>query len=226
LPRATFRWLAEDRGDLLWFLQKLNNFNIRFQDRDDFGRNFFHLLTRQANNIDRNSLDALVFLNLPLLPTYDAFGWLPSLNPKKAPSTSMKDAALPAPTELYDNRQYRVPYTSSLVDAIGPTLSTTVTRGDESSNRTPNVPQRELPVLESQSLMYSHARMLETSRLSIEDPSIQDPRGRNGLQYLAGVSLGLDIPALESSKKRKRGYSDPKTSSRRLTFRYELMKQW
>ncbi|PVH88680.1 hypothetical protein DL98DRAFT_524327 [Cadophora sp. DSE1049] len=227
LPRATFRWLAKDRDDLIWFLQKLNSCNIRFHDCDDFGRNFFHLLTRQARNIDRNSLEALIFLNVPLFPTYDAFGWLSSLNPRKPPSTSMGDAAPKALTKLNWNRQYRVPYISSPDDVIEPVLSASATPGDGSSNTVPDIPLPDIPVLGNQTLMYSHARMLETSWLATEIPSIQDARGRNGLQCLAEVSLGLDVPALggahESSKKRKRGHSDPKTSSRRLTFRYELI---
>ncbi|KAH7409198.1 hypothetical protein BKA64DRAFT_639499 [Cadophora sp. MPI-SDFR-AT-0126] len=226
LPRATFRWLAKDRDDLIWFLQKLNSFNIRFHDCDDFGRNVFHLLTRQARNIDRNSLEALIFLNVPLLPTYDAFGWLSSLNPRNPPSTSMDDAAPQALTKLHWNRQYRVPYFRLPYD-IEPLSLLSESLGDGSFNVAPNLPLPDVPVMEGQTLMYSHARMLETSWLATEIPSIQDSKGRNGLQCLAEVSLSLDFPALERvneySKKRKRGHSDPKTSSRRLTFRYELI---
>lgn len=108
-------------------------------------------------------------------------------------------------------RNHRVPYT-------GPTGSLGLIT---------NLPRPDLSFEENLSLIYSHARMPEAAWLATEVPSIQDSQGRNGLQCLAEVLLNLDILSLgrtdERSQKRKRGQSDPKTSSRRLTFRYELI---
>jgi hypothetical protein len=71
--------------------------------------------------------------------------------------------------------------------------------------------------------LFKHARLLETARLAIDTPSIEDSEGRNGLQCLAEASLTLSIDGKLGSNKRKRGKAEPDPLSTSLKFRYELV---
>ncbi|KAL2068927.1 hypothetical protein VTL71DRAFT_15265 [Oculimacula yallundae] len=230
LPRQSIRWLAGAQHGLMWFLQKLNNFNIRFHDCDVFGRNFFHLLTRQARHLDRTSLEVLNFLNVPIFPRYDAFGWDSGLLSGKAllPSPLPIDhQVLETFSRLSTCRRYRV----SCLDTARTNLKNIPNQFEDTDDKIEVMPRRlkipNLQTTEAETLMYDHARMLQMACLSIEVPSIQDPLGRNGLQCLAEVSLCLDNSTLERAneppKKRKRGASDSKAFPKRLTFRYGLI---
>ena len=88
LPRRAMRHLLSSRSMLQYFLQRLNSFNINFLDRDIFGRNFFHRLTRQAKKSNSTSLEmrgALRYLNARLLEVRDAFGWVDTLYTEPLP---------------------------------------------------------------------------------------------------------------------------------------------
>lgn len=196
LPRRFLRLLASPDGGLLWFLQTLNKFNIRFHDCDIFGRSFFHLLTREAKAVSPNSLHILGYLNIQLSRTHDAFDWVSSVEAQGLIEASGRTYGTPT--------SYRTPYHGELDDTHCLNL---------------------LTISEDCGETHSHARMLETARISVDVSTIRDSEGRNGLQCLAEVSLCLDphLPGLAKySSKRKRGQTDPNTVPTSMKFRYEL----
>jgi hypothetical protein len=77
-PGRFFRTLQEDKWNgLVGVLQKLNKFGIKYLERDEFGRSFFHLLTSGGKLLGQEELQALQFLRIHLPSSRDAFGCVP-----------------------------------------------------------------------------------------------------------------------------------------------------
>jgi ankyrin repeat protein len=241
LCRRFLKHLAEDWNTLMWFLQTLNKFNVRFNDRDLFGRSFFHLLTLRARGVSPNALGVLSFLNITTWSSRDAFGWIPTTTP--ANGTRCQGG-----TRTYNRRVV------SGLEKIGPVG----TDGDARSSSTecappdllgdiplvsetsplpahldrPGITVTDLSPVESLStsddgMLFKHARLLETAVLAMENASITDSAGRNGLQCLAEASLALDTDKpsvlVAESSKRKRDQKEPDALPSRLEIRYEYV---
>lgn len=75
---------------------------------------------------------------------------------------------------------------------------------------------------------WKHARFIETARLALDAPWIEEPEGRNGLQCVAEAVLDIHVEdgKVVSSKacKRKRSQPENLVLSLRLHLRYELVK--
>jgi hypothetical protein len=93
-------------------------------------------------------------------------------------------------------------------------------------NRSPGIDFLGVDEDES-SIIFEHVGLLETARIAMDVPFIEDSEGRNGLQCLAEASLTLNIDNSRTlggkSNKRKRDQSSPDASSTRLNLRYELV---
>ncbi|PMD34833.1 ankyrin [Hyaloscypha variabilis F] len=200
--RQFLRTLAEDKIVLASVLPKLALFNFRFHDCDLFGRSFFHVLTLEARDVASNALEGLKWLDTRNRPARDAFGWTSAIDPTT-------QAAATAP--------FQRTYTLAEL-AKHPHLSSgqnTPKEDDATESADPNY------------LIFKHARLLETARLAIDVPDIEDTQGRNGLQCLAeaSLSLGDEEEVSTANNKRKRDQSDPDPAKTRLAFRYELVQK-
>ncbi|PMD31522.1 ankyrin [Hyaloscypha variabilis F] len=221
--------LATHRRTLFYFLQKLNSFKIKFLDCDLFGRSFFHLLTRQARNLDRNSLSVLQYLNVRLPTSRDAFGWIAALDAKAAGKEFDRKCRNGNTQEHYEEAENTDGSSSqkSFDTECSPSIVCDATSIDSTptSNDWPIASQDNLN--DADALVYKHARLLEIATKAIDSPHIEDPEGRNGLQCLAEAVLDIDKKnALsENSNKRKRDQSKPDSSSKWLTIRYELAQE-
>ena len=216
LHRRLISKLASDWKTLLDFLLKLNRFNINFNDLDLFGRSFFHLLTHRARNLDEHSISVLEYLNVKLWPSRDAFGWVPTWNPKSQPEWDRSWTHI-----TRDLR--RVSYMESSPDSSALWIGC----GSGSvHNRSSSINFLGVDEDES-SIIFEHARLLETARIAMDVPFIEDSEGRNGLQCLAEASLTLNIDNSRTlrgkSNKRKRDQLSPDASSTRLNLRYQLV---
>lgn len=200
--RRFLRTLAEDKMVLVSVLPKLALYDYKFHDCDLFGRNFFHVLTLEASEVKENALQGLTWLDRQNRPARDAFGW-----------TSAIDSSTQAGTTAPFQRTYTLDQLAKY-----PLLNSgqnTPEEDDISEGADPNL------------LMFKHARLLETARLAIDVPDIEDTQGRNGLQCLAeaSLSLGDDDEVGTATNKRKRDQSDPDPAKTRLAFRYELVQK-
>jgi ankyrin repeat protein len=214
LPRPLLRVLVENWSCLIWLLQNLNKFNVRYCDCDLFGRSFLHLLSYQARNVNPNSLQVLESLNIPVLlpllqPSRDAFGWV-VMNGLMVQSGSHSRKL------FYWERGSREVFLGLNSEPL-PIIS-------EEKNTVPSM----YPNTGSTSngdCLFKHARLLETARLAIDTPRIEDSEGRNGLQCLAEASLTLSIAGKLGPNKRKRGQAELDPLSTSLKFRYELVQR-
>lgn len=227
LPRRLLETIAGDWYPLTYVLQKFNSFNVRFHDCDIFGRSFFHLLTRQARKLRPHALGALSFLNVNLPPTRDAFGWISTKNPELQPAP-MQSSIPNAPGtrsgwSLVAGIISRSPY----IRDSPPVIYADSADGSRLYRITVSPPS-ELTLAESETLMYMHARMLETAWMAIDAPETQDIQGRNGLQCVAEAFLSLDVlegDAVRNTNKRKRGQSNPKAHPTKLKLRQDLARK-
>lgn len=73
IGQSLLKSLAEGHG-LMYIFQRLEHFKIKYRERDHFGRTFLHLLTRKARTERPEALDDLMWLNIDLPATRDAFG--------------------------------------------------------------------------------------------------------------------------------------------------------
>ena len=220
LPRAVIRGLARNNSTLLWVLETLNRFNIRFHDCDLFGRSFFHLLTCQAKRNEHNLLGGVLsHLNVWLLPVRDAFGWVATNEPVDAKIFHVRSGLT-----IYAISQNQCQLHGSCFSISpgkctygGIPVQTKASYLDMEYSNT------------SEETVFEHARLLETARVALEEPKIEDKKGRNGLQCIAEASftLGLDSETMPRvfSNKRKRGTSDPESGSASLHSRYDLVEE-
>lgn len=197
-----FRSLVEDETNLIDVLQHLNRFKVRFHDCDVFGRSFFHILTHQAESLQKNVVKALSCLNAKLPYARDAFGWTPisGRDYNKFFPTFPKQPICHLPTLPEDG---------------GPP-SAIASKSD--SHLGPN----------NEALISKHARLLETARLAFELPSIEDSEGRNSLHCLAEASLSMSISndTIQPSSSHKRKHDQRhiiQAVSSPMTLRYELV---
>jgi ankyrin repeat protein len=219
LPRRFLRSLADnDWNGLIWVLQRLNRFKIRFEDCDAFGRNFFHLVTHRGAVLDRNELQVLKFLHIELIPSRDAFGWEPTMKDEVSSGSSGHGSVAlrcPGSPVVADLNLSGANYRKPLVEK-GSSVSALLNAEAAVSS-------------EEQAFLSKHARLIEAARMAFEVPKIEDLEGRNGLQCLAEASLTLSIDSENTpsgtSNKRKRGQADADASSMRLVLRYELVEQ-
>jgi hypothetical protein len=225
LPRRFLRTLAEnDWNGLMWVMQKLNRFKIRFQDCDVLGRNFFHLVTSRGNFLDNRELQVLKFLDIDLIPSRDAFGWIPTKETDIGIDTGDGHVKIHKPG-------WPVVVDGILMLESPPALNIRkplVEKGSPASA----LLRSESPVSsDDQAFLSKHARLIEVARIAFDIPCIEDPQGQNGLQCLAEASLTLSIDSKDvnvpagHSNKRKRGQADADASSMRLVLRYELVQQ-
>ncbi|KAH6673142.1 hypothetical protein B0J14DRAFT_65077 [Halenospora varia] len=220
LPRGSLQALREnDWNGLMVNLQRLSKYNIRFHECDIFGRNFFHLLTRNGNVLGRNELQVFNFLRIRFPRTRDAFGHIPQIQTDgdfdldiSFPQNPVHDPASPASSpgglQLSPSSVGR-----PLVERRAASLFS-----NDGSARS----------AEESAFILKHTRLIEIARIAFDVPTIEDPDGRNGLHCLAEASLSLSIDAytLHSNppQKRKRGQGDPHKSFR-LQLRFELIQQ-
>ncbi|KAH7336417.1 hypothetical protein BKA65DRAFT_553069 [Rhexocercosporidium sp. MPI-PUGE-AT-0058] len=226
LPPEFLRMLARHPLTMVSVLQHLTRLNVGFHHRDVFGRNFLHLLIRQASKSNLQSLSAHIILREfnNLLPCSDAFG-LDSGIPSSI-KWPLQDgtAQTHSHTRIGPSGFNRIPY--SIAHHLQDT-SSVICLETESGSLARASTQCVPPVWDHQNyLIYTHARMLETAWIAFDVPSIQDSQGRNGLQCLAEASLNLHMQAhgtrLWNLKKRKRGHCEPMLLSPRLKLRFEL----
>jgi hypothetical protein len=181
------------------FLQALNALSVKFDIPDLFGRTFYHILTDHARNLEQHTLRHLRPLNAKLPASRDAFGCTVTLQPEIESSTSHMEA-------LSQNRQPGSTYeTATLILLPGAASSA------------------------EHASISSHARLLETARLALDAPWLEDSEGRNGLHCLAEASMRMsikntDTPSSRPNKRRKRDQADPDSPSARLSLRYELVR--
>jgi hypothetical protein len=211
LPRRLLGVLVENWSCLIWLLQNLNKFNVRYRGCDLFGRSFLHLLNYQARNVNPNSLQVLESLNVqvlsPLLqPSRDAFGWV-VMNGLMVQSGSHFRKL------FYWERGSREVFLGLSSEPL-PIIS------EEKHTVASMFPNTGLT--SDGDCLFKHARLLETARLAVDTPSIEDLEGRNGLQCLAEASLTLSIAGKLGPNKRKRGQAELDPLSTSLKFRYEL----
>jgi len=199
--RRFLRTLSEDKMVLVSVLPKLALFDFRFHDCDLFGRSFFHVLTLEASDVKDNALQGLTWLDRQNRPARDAFGWTSAIDP-----TTQAGTTAPAQRTYTLAELAKYPHLSSGEGSP---------EEDFSDSADPNF------------LIFKHARLLETARLAIDVPDIEDTQGRNGLQCLAeaSLSLGDDEEISPANNKRKRDQSDPDPAKTRLAFRYELVQK-
>jgi ankyrin repeat protein len=229
LCRRFLTQLATSRLALESFLQKLNAFNIKFFDRDLFGRSFFHLLTRRARKLDRNSLGALSYLNVRLPSSRDSFGWIATFDAKAAGERFDRDYRNGIIEERYEAAKYTDGSPSRIPCHAEHSRSTVSGAANIENASIPNVPliANQGSLDDADALLHKHARLLETASKAINSPSIQDSEGRNGLQCLAEAALDIDKTKaqVDSSNKRKRDQTKPDFSSKCFAFRYELVQK-
>ncbi|KAH8670282.1 hypothetical protein BGZ60DRAFT_527756 [Tricladium varicosporioides] len=220
LPRGSLQALREnDWNGLMVNLQRLSKYYIRFHECDLFGRNFFHLLTRNGNILGRNELQVFNFLRIRFPRTRDAFGHIPRVQ-----------------TEGDFDLDISFPQ-NPIHDPSSPSSSSESLQLSPSSAGRPMVERRAASLFsndgstksaEESTFILKHTRLIEIARIAFDVPTIEDPEGRNGLHCLAEASLSLSIDAytLHSNppQKRKRGQSDPHKSLR-LQLRFELIQQ-
>ena len=76
--------------------------------------------------------------------------------------------------------------------------------------------------------LWKHARLIETARLALDIPWIEEQEGRNGLQCIAEAVLDIHVEdgkvVSSNACKRKRGQPEIIVLSLRLHLRYELVK--
>ena len=76
--------------------------------------------------------------------------------------------------------------------------------------------------------LWKHARLIETARIALDSPWIEEPEGRNGLHCIAEAVLGIHIEdgkiVSSNTCKRKRGRPEIVVPSLRLHLRYQLVK--
>lgn len=222
---------------LIWVLQRLNTFNVNFNVCDPYGRTFFHLLTYHARNLADASFHVSKFPNRLLSCARDAFNWVVAFYPLPVRTSeavmgshegdyfalstvtsteNLSQDYCDSSTQRIQSEAGNVPLDSQQENSHPGPMVGSFSTGDASG------------VMENTTFLLKQARLLETARLSIEDPSIQDDEGRNGLQCLARAPLAWDINKKEmpagGSNKRKAGQNDP-TRSVRMTLRFELVKQ-
>ncbi|KUJ13222.1 ankyrin [Mollisia scopiformis] len=212
--------LATNSLALDCFLVKLNAFNVRFFDCDLFGRSFFHLLTRRARKLDRHCLGVLTDLNIQLPSKRDAFGWVATCDPKGFNATLEEQLRKSNPPRNSEESTGSAIYRADHLSTILP--GTTGMESPDSTIRFPIADQNNSN--DADTFVYSHKALLETATKALDSPTIEDLEGRNGLQCLAEASLDVDEmrALISNSSKRKRGQTKPSSSSRGLTFRYEL----
>lgn len=216
LPRRYLRTLTQnDWNGLMWVLQKLNRFKIRFHDRDLFGRNFFHLLMHRGKVLGGQ---VLKFLEIQLLPQRDAFGWVPIINLEDR--THLPDKGL----RVKRSQEPSWP-TVSYAEPPANERRPMVEKGSLASAFLEHKAMSLLP--DDQDFIFTHARLIELARNAFITPTIDDLRGRNGLQCLAEASLSLSIhdPSVlrRSHHKRKRNQPGSSRSGERLNLRYQLV---
>jgi hypothetical protein len=159
------------------------------------------VLTLEASDVKDNALQGLTWLDRQNRPARDAFGWTSAIDP-----TTQAGTTAPAQRTYTLAELAKYPHLSSGEGSP---------EEDFSESADPNF------------LIFKHARLLETARLAIDVPDIEDTQGRNGLQCLAeaSLSLGDDEEISPANNKRKRDQSDPDPAKTRLAFRYELVQK-
>ena len=204
LNRQSLRNLLKFEPQLVMVLQHLNRLGVRFCDCDIFGRSFFHILTRQAESLRDNNLRAVLrWMGARLPSSRDAFGW-----------TTRSIKQIGKSENVAESSQPLLP------------LATVYEDGDHAS-KTPSESALKIPS-DVEALISKHARLLEITRLALNDPLIEDSEGRNGLQCIAEACLTTSIfktGNLRSSLlKRKRDESDS-SSCAPMTLRLHLVEQ-
>ncbi len=222
---------------LIWILQRLITFNINFQACDPFGQTFAHILTNQARHISQASFHVT---RLPLNVTQemrrDALGWIPNFHT----GTEFSGGSGSKPHEFrqgfLQHRDSTILYGRQKISKqVCPGNSASVVVDDiiDSVQRPPEHSEPPSPAAnisyspESDNLVLTHISLLRTAGSALDFPLIEDAEGRNGLHCLAEASLAwnLDlIPVPEGrSNKRKAGQRNA-TPSKRLSYRFELVK--
>ncbi|CAD6503348.1 BgTH12-03014 [Blumeria graminis f. sp. triticale] len=242
LRQQVLRMCAEDSDTLMWLLQKLNPYNIKVHVFDVFGRSFFHLLAKQADRLEQNSLLTLQMLNIVLPPTRDAFGYVPknlqsNLAQQKDPHCQMRSSSRghswsPTYNTTTEPREFRRP--NSIIhhlptpELLPPTI--TIDNSPEPPTKDSHGDSCLVPQDDNELLVLRHARLLEIARGAFITPDIEDQEGHNGLQCLAEASLTLSIDNSQllvkgSTNKRKADQPEPERVSSRLDLRYELVEK-
>lgn len=225
--RVLRNWATNPRL-LIWVLQKLNTFNVNFNECDPYGRTFFHLLTYHARNLTYASFHVSKFPNRILSYPRDAFNWVVAFCPLPVRTSEVVAASHEGDYFVLSSVTPDGNLSQNCGSSIQPDHIADISQDNSHPRSMVNPPSTKEAPTENTTFLLKQARLLETARLSIDDPSIQDDEGRNGLQCLARAPLAWDINKKEmpagGSRKRKAGQNDP-TRSVRMTFRFELVKQ-
>lgn len=227
MSQSLLKSLAEGHG-LMYIFQELDHFKVNYRERDHFGRTFLHILTRKARTERPEALDDLVWLNIDLPATRDAFGWTPTYSPSVEPKVYGNSRTYSRKVPLHEqNSPHNMKYQREQAPDCSTTLTTLVTIQEDGTHVESSLPPLNSGAqTEKDSFLLKHARLLETANLSLNVPRIEDSEGRNGLQCLAEASLALSIDNTElptkAFNKRKRDKIDPEVLSRRLQLRYEF----
>lgn len=232
---------AADSDTLVWILQKMNPFNIKFHICDVFGRSFFHLLAREADRLEHHSLTTLEMLNIVPPSSRDAFGYVPKALqdfPEQLKDPYRCDNPLdasqgwsPGYNISTEPREFRRPNSiihSMPTPEILPPINTPISTPESKIGGSP--PENESDIHDNETLVLHHARLLEVARSAFATPCIEDQEGHNGLQCLAEASLTLSIDNSQvlvkgSTNKRKADQPEPERVSSRLDLRYELVER-